>query len=177
MKIVTNRKQCEEAFRDKPYLVDESISFIEKLLKPYMVVFEWGAGCSTLWFSTRVSKVYSVEGSKLWVEFLFGKMGALRLINIELMCFNRKSLEYTSVINGVRDKIDVVLIDGSNRMGCLVEALKRDDFKIIVFDDSQVPKFARAKSLLSGWEKSDFVGVRGKTTSVYIKTSEGGKNG
>ena len=169
MKIVVNREQCIGSFRNKPYLIDSSIVFIKELLNDDTVVFEWGSGCSTLWFSKIVKKVYSTEGSKVWVDFVSEKANEFHLTNINLMYFNRKLSPYVLAINSIQENIDVVLIDGSERMKCLNEVLKRIDVKVIILDDSQVPKFKEASRLLSSWDRSDFVGARGKTTSVFIK--------
>ena len=65
---IAHRKQqkWETENPDAPWLVPESILFLDKWLQKNMHGFEFGSGRSTKWFTNRVSFYYSVEGNLEW---------------------------------------------------------------------------------------------------------------
>ncbi|MCB1276987.1 hypothetical protein [Prosthecobacter sp.] len=52
----------------QPWMTYSAIEFLRRNTGPEMSVFEWGAGGSTLFFSTRVKHLFTVEHERLWAE-------------------------------------------------------------------------------------------------------------
>ena len=65
---IAHRKQkiWEKKNSDAPWLVPDSVIFLEKWLKKNMKGFEFGSGRSTKWFTNKISFYYSVEGNIEW---------------------------------------------------------------------------------------------------------------
>ena len=59
-----------EEIQPFPWLSAEAKSYFESLLRPDMLVVEFGAGGSTLWLSERVKHVYSYENDPDWLAVL-----------------------------------------------------------------------------------------------------------
>src|SRR5215510_13313424 len=53
-----------------PWFSYSAIDFLETFLKAEMNVFEYGSGGSTLFFSQRAAKVYSVEDNVKWYDWV-----------------------------------------------------------------------------------------------------------
>jgi hypothetical protein len=50
----------------KPWIPFEAANWLEHYLKPYMKVFEYGSGGSTIFFAERVTEVINIEHDKKW---------------------------------------------------------------------------------------------------------------
>lgn len=122
----------------------EDISYIKNHLNKNDIMFEWGSGGSTLYFSSFVKKYYSVEHSKKWYDLV----SAVKPKNVELFLIEpnkkltekrkgtRKQLKnYVEKIDEF-EKFDKILIDGRARVACAKQAishLKKDS--LIFFHD------------------------------------------
>ena len=62
---IAHRKQqkWEKENPNAPWLVPESVLFLEKWIQKNMKGFEFGSGRSTKWFTSKTSFYYSVEGN------------------------------------------------------------------------------------------------------------------
>ena len=99
-----------------PWFTYSSKHFIEQklLLKP-MTVFEYGSGNSTLWFSSRVDSITSIENDKDFYSIMLKEFSLKTNISYEL-----RKLEdnYSSKILEYESEFDIVIIDG--RKSCLL---------------------------------------------------------
>lgn len=171
-----------------PHFTPQSIIYLENYLNTKMIVFEWGTGKSTSWFSPRVLKVISVEHDTIWYKKAVKNLKSKGLNNIEIhyvLPMNPDELKsfswpsdwkyfdllkhhpkktqffrYISKIDMYDDEyFDCIIIDGRERVGCLVYAIpKLKPGGIIVLDDSFRPKYEEFYKILSGWfiKKFDF---------------------
>mgnify|MGYP001212945980 CR=1 FL=1 len=133
-----HRKQIrwEKSNPDAPWLVPESISFLEDWLTKNMNGFEFGSGRSTKWFSQRVNYYFSVEGNIEWYrkvkqqnkknisngrcEIIFRDVGDE--INIDA----KKIKLYSNSLSKFENKFfDFGLIDGHFRLDCINNSLKK----------------------------------------------------
>ena len=162
--------------RETPWLPFRAIEYLESIATG-AVVFEFGAGGSTAWFSRRAARVVSVEHDASWYE-------ALCLVladrpNVELL-FAEVELTgasgYVAAIDRFPDEhFDIVLIDGRRRLDCLSRAVaKVRPGGRLILDDSEREKYAHAGSLLVGWPRQDFSGLvpckdRAGQTSVFTR--------
>jgi SAM-dependent methyltransferase len=141
-----------------PWMTYPSIEFLKNRIRKDMIVFEYGCGESTLWWASRVKEVVSVEHNKDWFEKVLHRIPAnVNIFHIGLEyggSYSRKIMEY-------RDKFDIVVIDGRDRVNCVLnalDALKPDG--VIIFDNSDRKEYEKGYEYLlkSGFRKIEFVG-------------------
>ena len=108
---------------------------IEKYLNSEATMIEWGSGGSTVEFSQKVKKYYSIEHNAGWYEkvkasippnvILFYK--AQNLIPPEEPYYNQSTYEYyrdyLDVIYEIGEMFDVALIDGRARRLCALKII------------------------------------------------------
>lgn len=141
-----------------PWMTYPAIEFLKKRIRRDMTVFEFGCGNSTLWWASRVKEVISVEHDKDWYEKISKKVPRnATLFHIDLEyggAYSKKIKEY-------KDKFDIVVIDGRDRVNCVLnscDALKADG--VIIFDNSDRADYENAYRFLfdHGFRKIEFVG-------------------
>ena len=152
-----------------PWISYSMINFLEGRLTKNMKVFEYGAGQSTLWFSSKVGSVVSLEHSEDWYELINNKLPS----NCELHCHSLEDGSYQNKILEYEKVFDVVLIDGRERVKTLkncISALKDDG--VIVFDNSDRLRYKEGiqKIKEQGFRRIDFYGM-GPTDAVSFATS------
>ena len=133
-----------------PWLNDGTISFLRSFLKKNMMVFEFGAGRSSIFFADYTKHVTSVESSFEWVEYV----KSFNLPNLKVI-FEQK--HFSSVILNYKDGyFDLILIDSHDRLNCLKKSIRKiKNNGIILIDNCERPKlhssvveFAIANSLI-----------------------------
>ncbi len=116
------RQSVDEEGNSIPWLNYSRLHFLKTRVPHGLTVFEYGAGHSTLCWSTRAKRLITVEHNKEWYEYIIGK------INKENTELFYKELEYngeySKTINQF-DDIDIVFIDGRDRVNCAIQACKR----------------------------------------------------
>ena len=158
-----------------PWFTYPAIRFVSEKIAPSMVVFEYGSGNSTTWWSKRVSRVISCEHDRDWFCTVRGQA----LPNVE--CIHREldyGGEYSKVVATFDSRFDIVVIDGRDRVNCAINcvgALKRDG--VILWDDSDRKQYLKGYDFLSanGFRRLDFKGLGpGLTfewcTSIFYRT-------
>jgi len=116
------------AHPDWPWLTPAAVRFLEHRLEPGNVVYEWGAGRSTLWIARRVKKILSVEHDSIWFKKIQSRADRLGLNNLELeLIQDGHGLPYASpYVNAVYklpDCFDLIVVDGIHRSHCALAAL------------------------------------------------------
>jgi predicted O-methyltransferase YrrM len=103
----------EKSNPELPWLTKDSIYIIENLISKQDNMLEFGAGRSTVWFSTRVDKLTSIETDKEW--YVKVSKETKDLDQIEIFHLTKES-EFINFIKQLEDKsLDIVLIDGAYR--------------------------------------------------------------
>ena len=119
-----------QMLRDRPWLPESAIEFIEVYLKPWHLTFEFGSGASTLWLWERCAQVVSVEHDP--AHFLPGVIMHPR--------------PYAPVISEYPDEtFDFILVDGRDRVQCIkcaLPKLKRGGW--LMLDNSERRRYAAA---------------------------------
>ncbi|KAA6330698.1 hypothetical protein EZS27_020630 [termite gut metagenome] len=169
---------------DRPWITFEAKNFLDSILNSKMSVFEYGAGCSTLYFSRRVKAIYSVENNKEWFESLnkYIKENRIDNVNIHLVegistneinttysslssdYRNINFEDYVKVIDTFPDMLfDIILVDGRARAGCIKHAvtkLKKGGYLIV--DNSERKEYFRGNDYLFDpyqWSYCAFIGA------------------
>ena len=125
-----------------PMMCDEDIKFIESFLTSKDIFLEWGSGGSTMYFSSKVKKYYSIEHDVIWANALYFNIPS----NVEYyQVFPNLPLsdpftlydEIKDYVNKVDDlnvkTFNKVLIDGRGRRFCAIKVLPYLDKNSIVF--------------------------------------------
>ncbi len=163
-----------------------ALAFIESLLTPELTVFEYGSGGSTIFYSKRVRQVISVEHDASWFSRVKTALAEERVSNCdyclilpqhtdkpngspedpEAYCSSDQHYadysfyNYVTSIDSFPDQFfDLVSVDGRARPSCVSHAHRK--VKIggyLVLDNSDRPRYGRAKELLCDWEKHEFCG-------------------
>jgi hypothetical protein len=169
-----------------PWITYEARDFIESILPANAVIFEYGSGGSTLFYSKRAKKVISVEHDANWAGLVQRaliqaavKNCECRLIppmktaelhggpdDPEAYCSSAEEYrdhsfrEYVLSINFFADQFfDFVAVDGRARPSCIFHARRK--VKIggcLMLDNSERLDYQRSKELLSSWGKHEFFG-------------------
>lgn len=118
----------QSAHPGAPWLTRHANRFLESWLKPDYVGFEWGAGCSTVWFARRVAALTSVEHDPRWYQRFQKKLRVAGLDNVMLHIHPAGSAACVSAGADVADEsLDFALVDGvsSRRVACAAVILPK----------------------------------------------------
>lgn len=182
----------EETF---PWFAFQSIEYLESLIKRDMTVIEYGSGYSTIWWSSRVSEVITVERTKAWSLEVTAALAKHKLKNVTLVTFEKfpdvseeqlklqktsmKSLidEYIACPLMTKRQCDIVVVDDVLRNDVLKAAA--DFLKpggLMILDDSERARHKPVMEWLrqSGWSSASFFGsapyhFHEKQTSIWFK--------
>ena len=179
-----------------PWITFEAKKWLEKYLKPDMIVFEYGSGGSTLFFQKHVKKIISIEHNRIWYQKMLKVLrkkdiffNSYFLIEPEkLIKRNQKKKDnYQSTLKAYSNMIfkkyvnsidkypqkyfDVIFIDGRARNSCVKKSMTkiRQD-GIIILDDSERERYQESLSLLIKYKRIDFYGLGPYSLSPW-KTS------
>jgi hypothetical protein len=177
------------AVNDKyPWLTFGAIKFIETIVKPDMIVFEYGSGGSTLFWSQRVAKIFSVEHHRGWYDKMCAEFEKQKISNVEYILieaendpqytskkpedphsylstdseFVGKKFEvYSKKVEDVSvQSFDVVVVDGRARPSCILHALNRIKPQgYLIVDNTDRDYYLAPFSFPKGrWKKWEFNG-------------------
>lgn len=116
-----------------PWLTRTANEILAGYLKPEDVFLEFGSGRSTMWFSTKVKHIISVEDNKAWYDKVSDMFKAAGKKNITYHYAPRDKpdtdagdSEYVGVLKQIADEsVDVILDDGIYRDFCAQKALRK----------------------------------------------------
>jgi hypothetical protein len=153
-----------------PWVTYPAMEFLIKRVHAGMSIFEYGCGESTLWWSSKVKDVISVEHDRNWYEKMARRIPRnVDLVHIDLEyggAYSKKILEYV-------EKFDIVIVDGRDRVNCVVNSLGAlKPCGVIVFDNSDRKEYEKGYRFLfeHGFRKIEFVGF---APIVNIKSETG----
>jgi len=169
-----------------PWMSYPAINFLQQNLKDSDLIFEFGCGASTLFFSDRVKYVTSLETNQLWFNIIKGKLNKF-LINKNNECKIPKDLIdkiddvffydkgvvllmkngqfnelYQKILLYFNQGYDYIVIDSLKRFDCVynsINSLSKNGS--IILDDSQRKSYHKIFSFLARQEfkKADFWGI------------------
>jgi precorrin-6B methylase 2 len=132
----------------KPYTVDSEeipwlnygfINFLSKRLKEDFILFEYGSGASTSYFSKKVQTVVSVEHDEQWFNLV--KTNLPNNVTLIFEPLNTNGT-YCRLIHQFNNKFDIVLVDGRDRVNCIKESIsKLSERGIIILDNSNRERY------------------------------------
>lgn len=126
-----------------PWWPYPAIALVGERIPSSARVFEWGSGCSTLWFSERVTTVVAVEHDPGWAAYIRAQAGDGSNVTVLHV---PPGDSYVDAIAG-RGPFEVVVNDGLKalRYRCGRAALDHlTPDGVVLWDNSDWPDFGRA---------------------------------
>jgi len=118
---------------------EEAAYFFSKLNKD-QIVLEWGSGDSTVQIGKRVKRLYSIEHDIKWCNIVKARKGSnVNLYLIKVDKYDRiadgdvEFKEYARFPLKIKEKFDIILIDGRARYECSKIAYQISDEDTMVF--------------------------------------------
>ena len=109
----------EKKYPKLPWLTKESNEFIESFIDQNHDMLEVGSGRSTIWFSSRVRSLISLEHNEDWFNHV---RNMISTDNTRLI-LRRTTEEYLKFIDELKENsLDICLIDGLERGKTLLAA-------------------------------------------------------
>jgi hypothetical protein len=159
-----------------PWITYPAISFLSERLNHDLLIFEYGSGNSTLYYSKIVKKVIAVEHNKEWYEKIKSKLSE----NSEIIFVN---LDYGGVycqtIKSTGQKFDIIIIDAEDRVNCIKNCLNNlSENGVIILDDSEREEYGGGIVFLNQnkFKRLDFWGITAgfihqKATTIFYRES------
>ena len=186
-------------FPSNPFYTPGAVRYISKYLNPEMKLFEWGAGISSVWYARRIGEYIAVEHNEQWFNRVQISLRNKGLSSAKLLFAPEKQTgrkygwqnewRYYDQINEcpqnteLKDYIfsidaypdayfDVIVIDGRERIPCLLHARdKLNQHGILIFDDSARPRYNKCFTILKDWEFIQFdFGL--KQTTIFARNRD-----
>ncbi len=154
----------------KPWWAQPAIDLVEKFLQENKGarVFEWGSGISSRWLAERCGFLVTVEDKDEWFERVTGFLEPYphaTVVPSELGCE-----VYANEIDKHNGPFDLIVVDGFERLQCVVKAVDRlRPGGMLVFDDSQEAPYRQAVEHLSAWPGDSSTTDYGKKTTIYTR--------
>ena len=160
MQSLEERKPMDRNGNPMPWMNFSIVKLLEEKLNSDLTLFEYGSGYSTLFYARKVKSVVSVEYDENW----FNKMRTLVPGNVKLI-FRKNDIdgEYCRVISSMKDKYDVVIVDGRDRVNCVLQSIPSlSKSGVILLDDSQREKYQEGIGLAisSGFKSLSVEGLK-----------------
>lgn len=161
-----------------PWYTFDAIDFLKKNLTKNHFIFEFGCGASTLFFSSKVKKVISLESNRRWFEIItsilknsgdflleknyFSNANCEIFLNEDAL--NQDEYQYFAQNYSQKNniKFDFLIVDSLKRFECVknsFEAIKTDGY--LILDDSERPNYRKIFDFLhkNNFSYQDFVGI------------------
>lgn len=179
-RVVANRIRRRTPLADElPWMPFDAIRFLAECLAPGAVVFEYGAGGSTLFLARRCARVVSVEHDAPWAERVARALQARAIGNVDLRAIppeSRPDPEFASAVGQYAKTsfrryveridefpdghFDAIVVDGRARNACLARARpKAKPGGWIVLDNSERDKYAPGRAAMAALARRTFFGL------------------
>jgi len=141
-----------------------------------MLLFEYGSGNSTIYYSQRVKKVIAVEHNKAWFDKVNNRLNK----NAEIIFKEiNEDGDYCRTIKSTNEKYHVIIIDAEDRVNCIKNChdnLTGDG--VIILDDSNREEYSAGIKYLfeNGFLQITFWGIapgsfHNKSTTVFYRSN------
>ena len=120
LKTVKNWSCVDKNNNPIPWYTYPAIEYINQLDFTEKEIFEFGSGNSTIFWALNAKKVISVEDNREW----FDKIEKQLPKNAEYLYINQKD-DYINAIKQYSSEFDGIIIDGSHRYECALNAVEK----------------------------------------------------
>ena len=157
-----------------PWLSYPCIDFLKDRLNKDLSVFEFGSGNSTIFYSSRVKKIISIEHNKSWYEKIKKELPE----NAQIIFYEfHPDSEYAKAIKLQNEKFDIIIVDGMDRVNAIKYSIEGMSEKcVVILDDSERIEYKSGveKLIAQGFKRIDFWGISAaelykKCTTIFYK--------
>lgn len=156
-----------------PWITYPAIDFISQFNFTNSIVFEWGSGNSTFWWSERCKEIYSLESNLFWYNKMKPRIGS----NVRYLHCAIDKNEEVELFMKQEALFDIIIVDnhGLFRKACCEAAIhKLKNGGIIILDNSDQCLEATLALRTAGFYQIDFSGFApscsyAQTTSIFYK--------
>lgn len=139
-----------------PFYTPSSLIELNNILQSHFKVLEFGSGNSTLWYSTRVEELISVEHNQTWYNKINSSLKNKGCTNVQ---YNLHKRPYNNLATNFTDEyFDLIIIDGRDRVKCIKSSmpkLKKGGY--LIFDNSdRLKRYEEGIKLLNDWEHTHY---------------------
>ena len=157
-----------------PWWTYSSIYFLDKRIKKGMNIFEFGSGNSTLWFASKGCFLNTYEHNLNWYNYLKDKLPSNVNYNY---CPLEKNGDYCKSITRQNNKFDIVIVDGRDRVNCMLNSINYLTEKgVLICDNSDRNYYEVGFKYLkrNGFKRLEFYGhspinIKSTETSIFYR--------
>lgn len=180
-----------------PWIPIKAKIWLDKILDSDMILYEFGSGLSTLYFSQKVKKIISLEHDKVWYTTVQQKLLKKKIDNCEYYLIEPEKIEIEKskgAKTGYKSKLrkyknfhfkkyahhidqfpnkyfDLIFIDGRVRITCIKNSIKKiKSGGYLVLDNSDEIEFKSIPRFLKSYKKQEFFGLA--PMKPYLKHSK-----
>lgn len=125
-----------------PWMNYPVVQLLAERLPRDAVLFEFGSGHSTAFWARHVAQVHSIEYDSRWLDLITPTLPANATVRY---CEQDRDGHYCRSLAAPCVLFDVVVIDGRDRVNCVLQALSHlADGGVIILDDSSREKYRSA---------------------------------
>lgn len=169
-----NRLKRNRLTERVPWMTVPAVKFLDNYCKPNINILEFGSGASTLFFSNKGCRVFSIEHNKNWFLMMRELIEKNEITNISLKLFepttsdsylklisskdsNYLERDYSNYVHSVKsfqdNFFDLIVIDGRVRVACFESSFsKLKDGGYIVFDNGDREEYLPALNQIKKFE-------------------------
>jgi tRNA A58 N-methylase Trm61 len=159
-----------------PWLTYPALDFLSERLNQDLLIFEYGSGNSTIYYSKIVKKVIAVEHNKEWYKKIKNKLPENSQIIFVNLDYNGI---YCQAIKSTNQKFDIIIIDAEDRVNCIKNCLNNlSENGVIILDDSEREEYCEGIEFLkqNKFKRLDFWGISAgfihkKATTILYRES------
>ena len=156
-----------------PWMNYTMVRLLRDRVQPDWRVFEFGAGYSTLWWSTKVARIRSVEHDAAWSQ-LITDLCRDHDVRIDV---RPADASFSRAIADAEGPFDVIVVDGFDRPACLRRSLPHlAERGVVILDNSDRKEYreAVAEVRAQGFKELQLTGVapmtyKEETTSILYR--------
>lgn len=169
-----------------PWIPIKAKIWLDHNLTAKMIIFEYGSGMSTLYFSLKVKKITSIEHNKNWYKHIKDKLKEKQVNNCEYLLIEPEVInnkisknvdpkyiselkdykkyhfkKYVKSIDTYPDNyFDLIFIDGRVRITCIKNSIKKiKSGGYLVLDNSDEKKYRSSQSILKNYKRLEFFDI------------------
>jgi len=153
---VTTRRPVDRDGTPLPWYTYAAINFLDRRVPRDAVVFEFGSGHSTLWWSARVASVSAVEHDARWHDEMSPRLP--RNVTYRQIDLDTDGAYAAAAAGG---SYDIIIVDGRDRVNCCRRSLSSlTDRGVVIWDNSDRSRYRNGFDMLaaSGFRRLDFIG-------------------
>ncbi len=170
MQSLKERKPTDNNGNPIPWMNFSIVRLLEERLTHDLNLFEYGSGYSTYFYASKVRSVTSIEYDEKW----FSVVKSQAPENVKLI-FKEKDIDgdYCRVIKSTEEQYDVVIVDGRDRVNCIMQSISALSSRgVILLDDSQRDSYQDGIDFIkeNGFRALNLEGLKPTETQVERTT-------